>query len=96
MTPHTDGFTVRRIAALGAAVLMAIGLAAGVFSPTAAALPGQCWNSPFGGYCDTAPLSDGSFQHCLTFGGSSFCTQACHNPLTNQAEPTDMDMRTLC
>lgn len=84
---------LRRRTALLAASLLATGLA---FAPAAAALPGQCWNSPFGGFCDTAPLSDGSFQHCITFGGSSFCTQACHDPVTNQALPTDYDERTPC
>lgn len=85
----------RALALLGA-VLAAVGLATGVYAPSAGALPGQCWNSPFGGYCDTAPMSDGSFQHCLSFGGSSFCTQACHDPASNQALPTDMDPNTPC
>ena len=82
---------MRRIAALGAAVI-----AAGVFAPTAAALPGQCWNSPFGGFCDTAPLSDGSYQNCITFGTSSFCQQVCHDPISNRAVPTDMNPETPC
>ena len=82
--------------ALGAAVLAAVGLAAGVYAPPAGALPGQCWNSPFGGYCDTAPMADGSFQHCLTFGSSSFCTQACHDPISNTAVPTEYDPKTPC
>lgn len=90
MTPIT------RLASLGGAVLTAVSLAAFFSAPPAAALPGQCWNSPFGGYCDTAPMSDGSFQHCLTFGSSSYCTQACHNPITNQAVPTDMNENTPC
>lgn len=60
------------------------------------ALPGQCWNSPFGGFCDTAPMSDGSYQNCITFGSSSYCQQVCHDPATNRAVPTDMDPSTPC
>ena len=78
------------------AVVAAVVLAAGVFAPAAGALPGQCWNSPFGGFCDTAPMSDGSYQNCITFGSSSYCQQVCHNPVTNQAVPTDMDPETPC
>lgn len=85
-----------RISALGAAALMAVGLAGGVFAAPATALPGQCWNSPFGGFCDTQPMSDGSYQNCITFGGSSYCQQVCHNSATNQAVPTDMDPSTPC
>ena len=87
--------TTTRLTALAAAALTAVGLTLGT-APAAVALPGQCWSSPFGGFCDTAPLSDGSFQHCLTYGGSSFCSQVCHDPFTNQAVPTDMDERTPC
>ena len=93
IVPTRHGRRVRRLALAGAAVL---GLVAGLPAVPAQALPGQCWNSPFGGFCDTAPLSDGSFQHCLSFGGSSFCTQACHDPVSNQALPTDMDETTPC
>lgn len=85
-----------RIASLGGGVLAAVVLAAGLCAPPAAAMPGQCWNSPFGGFCDTNPLADGSYQHCVTFGTSAFCTQACHDPISNQSVPTDMDVRTLC
>ena len=86
----------RRIIALGATVLAAVGLAGGPFAPTAGALPGQCWNSPFGGFCDTAPMSDGSYRNCITFGSSSYCQQVCHDPVTNRAVPTDMDPGTPC
>lgn len=79
-----------------AAALGVLGVVGGLLAAPAQALPGQCWNSPFGGYCDTAPLADGSFQHCVSFGSSSFCTQACHDPVTNQAVPTDYDVRTPC
>lgn len=89
-----------RATARGAAVLVAVGLAGGVYAPPAGALPGQCWNSPFGGFCDTAPQADGSFSHCETygFGSSRFsnCFQACHDPATNRAVPTDNDYTTPC
>lgn len=86
---------MRRIAALSAAVL-----AAGVFAPTAAALPGQCIQSPFGGYCDGDAMSDGSFNHCESSGFGAFtyrhCFQACHDVASARAVPTDMDMSTPC
>lgn len=85
-----------RLVALAGTALAAVWLAAGLGAPTAGALPGQCWSSPFGGFCDTAPMSDGSFQHCIGFGSSSYCTQACHDPISNQAVPTDMDPNTPC
>jgi hypothetical protein len=69
-------------------------------TPVASALPGQCWNTPFGGFCDGAAQIDGSFNHCenIGFGSSGFqnCYQACHDPVTNRAVPTDMDMDTPC
>ena len=64
--------------------------------PTAGALPGQCWNSPFGGFCDSAPMADGSYQNCVSFGSSSFCQQVCHDYGTNRPYPTDMDPNTPC
>lgn len=85
-----------RLIALAGTVGAAVCLAAGLAAPTASALPGQCWNSPFGGFCDTAPMADGSYQNCITFGSSSYCQQVCHNPVTNQAVPTDMDPETPC
>lgn len=89
-----------RLAALGAAVLMAVGLAAGVFSPSAGALPGQCVYSPFGGFCDGQPWADGSFNHCESsgFGGFQYsnCYQACHDMATARAVPTDLDPNTPC
>lgn len=91
---------MRRIAALGAAVLMAVGLAAGVFSPSASALPGQCVRGPFGGFCDSQPWADGSFQHCEQAGFGVFsysnCYQACHDMATARAVPTDLDLNTPC
>ena len=88
-----------RPATLLAAALLAVGAALGpgaVTAPTADALPGQCWNSPFGGFCDTAPMSDGSYRNCITYGSSSYCRQVCHDPVTNRAVPTDMDPDTPC
>jgi len=87
---------VTRALALVGAVMAAVGLAAGLYAPSAAALPGQCWNSPFGGFCDTAPMSDGSYQNCITYGSSSYCRQVCHDPVTNRAVPTDMNPDTPC
>jgi hypothetical protein len=88
--------TRHRITLLGGAVLAAVSLSAGLSAPTASAIPGQCWNSPFGGFCDTAPQADGSYQNCITYGSSSFCQQVCHNPVTNQAVPTDYNFTTPC
>lgn len=91
---------MKRTTALSAAVLMAVGLAAGVFSPTASALPGQCIQSPWGGYCDGQAWADGSFNHCEQsgFGGFSYsnCFQACHDVASARAVPTDLDPRTPC
>ena len=88
-----------RLLALGAAVVAAGWLAA-ASAPSAQALPGQCWNSPFGGFCDTDLQDDGSFSHCENygFGSSSFqnCFQACHDPVSNRAVPTDYDYTTPC
>ena len=87
---------MRRIAA----VLVALCLAAGTLAPTAAALPGQCIQSPFGGFCDDAAMSDGSFNHCERSGFGVFsyshCFQACHDVVSARAVPTDMDMSTPC
>lgn len=83
--------TLRTVVAAAAAVALTLPSA-----PVAAALPGQCWNSPFGGFCDSAPMADGSYQNCVTFGSSSYCQQVCHDPFTNRAVPTDMDEATPC
>ena len=85
-----------RLLALGETVLTAVGLAAGVFSPAASALPGQCIYTPFGGFCDTAPWEDGSFFHCESAMGFSQCFRACHDPVANRAVGTDLDPRTSC
>lgn len=91
---------MKRVAALGAAVLTAVGLAAGVYAPPAGALPGQCIQGPFGGFCDGSPWQDGSFQHCEQAGFGVFsyshCFQACHDFVTARAVPTDLDSNTPC
>ena len=61
------------------AALAAVGL---WLAAPAAATPGQCMNTPLGGYCDSYPAKDGSFQHCETgpsiLGFSySNCYQGC-------------------
>lgn len=85
---------MRRIAA----VLVALCLAAGLFCAPAAALPGQCWRSPFGGFCDTDGWKDASFMHCenVGFGGSSYsnCYRACD--YAGRPVMTDLDMTTPC
>lgn len=87
---------MKRLVALEAAVVTAVGLAAGVFSPSASALPGQCMYTPWGGFCDGGPWADGSFNHCQSALGFMSCFQACHDPVNNVAVPTDMDPRTPC
>lgn len=91
---------MRRLTALGVAVLVAVGLAAGVFAPSAGALPGQCIQSPFGGFCDGQAWADGSFNHCESSGWGGFsysnCFQACHDVATARAVPTDLDPNTPC
>ena len=93
MTPfsHTTataivGITVISLAVLGSA-------------PAAVAAPGQCWNSPFGGFCDELPDADGSFMHCeyTGFGSSSYrnCYQACLDG-GGRLYPTDYDFDTPC
>ena len=68
-------------------------------TPAALATPGQCWNSPFGGFCDELPDADGSFQHCeyTGFGSSSYrnCYQACLDA-GGRLYPTDYDSDTPC
>lgn len=85
-----------RSAVVGAAALVGIGLAAGVFSPPALALPGQCMSTPWGGFCDNPPAADGSFWHCEGAMGFSNCFQACYDPVANRPVPTDMNFNTPC
>ena len=87
------GHTIRAIIA---AVFAIAGL---VCAPTAAAVPGQCWSSPFGGFCDQLPDADGSFMHCeqTGFGSSSYrnCYQACLD-VAGRLYPTDYRFDTPC
>jgi hypothetical protein len=89
-----------RLAALAGGVLAAVGLTAGACAPPAVALPGQCWNSPFGGFCDTDGWADGSYNHCEStgFGSSKYsnCYRACHDLATARPFMTDSDVRTPC
>ena len=87
---------MRRALAVTAAVLAAVWPAAALSAPQAAALPGQCAWSPWGGFCDEYAWADGSFYHCQSALGFSNCYQACHDPVSNQAVPTDVDPRTPC
>jgi hypothetical protein len=86
--------------ALAGTVLAAVGLCAALTAPQAAALPGQCISTPFGGFCDGQAAADGSFQHCENSGFGVFsysnCFQACHDLVSNRAVPTDLDPRTPC
>jgi len=67
--------------------------------PPAVAVPGQCWSSPFGGFCDQLPAADGSFMHCeqTGFGSSSYrnCYQACLDG-GGRLYPTDYRFDTPC
>jgi hypothetical protein len=87
------GHTIRAIIA---AVFAIAGL---VCAPSAAAVPGQCWSSPFGGFCDQLPDADGSFMHCeqTGFGSSSYrnCYQACLD-VAGRLYPTDYRFDTPC
>ncbi len=72
-------------------------------SPPAFAVPGECMTTTFagfgGGFCDQAPLADGSFSHCesaTAFGIShQRCYQACMDD-AGRPYATDMDLSTPC
>ena len=87
---------MRRAPALAGAVLAAGWLLTGPGAPSAAALPGQCMGSPWGGFCDEYAWADGSFYHCERALGFSNCYQACLDPVANRSYPTDVDPRTPC
>lgn len=84
------------IAVAFTATMTIVGL---VCAPLAVATPGQCWSSPFGGFCDQLPAADGSFMHCeqTGFGSSSYrnCYQACLD-VGGQLYPTDYRFDTPC
>jgi hypothetical protein len=69
------------------------------FPAVANSTPGQCWNSPFGGFCDQFPAADGSFMHCEHVGYKSSlyqnCFQSCVGP-AGRLIPTDYDLQTPC
>lgn len=85
-----------RLFVLALTAALTVALAIGVFSPSAAALPGQCVTTPWGGFCDSYGWSDGSFNHCESALGFSQCYQACHDPVSSRPVPTDMNPATPC
>lgn len=87
---------MRRLLAFSAAVLAAGGLAAGLYAPTAQAVPGQCVSTPYGGFCDSYGWADGSFQHCEGAFGFSNCFQSCVDRVSGRPVPTDVDPSTPC
>lgn len=92
----------KRIVALAGSLLVAVGLAAGVFSPSASALPGQCGGGYGGGhggeFCDYDLWPDGSFMHYERVCVFGFCGnntfRACH--VEGGRVPTDSDPATPC
>ncbi|MCV7191295.1 hypothetical protein [Mycolicibacterium brumae] len=78
------------------AIAAAATVAALTSTPAAQALPGECFDTPFGGYCDTDPWPDGSFQHCEKAFGFTNCFRACHDPSNGGRTPTDADVNTPC
>ena len=91
-----DDKILAMIAAAFGAAMTVTGL---VCVPIAVATPGQCWSSPFGGFCDQLPDADGSFMHCeqTGFGSSSYrnCYQACLDG-GGRLYPTDYRFDTPC
>lgn len=90
-------YKIRAIIAVAfTAALTVVGL---VCVPPAVAVPGQCWSSPFGGFCDQLPDADGSFMHCeqTGFGSSLYrnCYQACLDG-GGRLYPTDYRSDTPC
>ena len=102
-SPQTDcarwSFAYRNHAVIAAAVAAALAVAGVLSVPAAMATPGQCWSSPFGGFCDQLPAADGSFMHCeqTGFGSSSYrnCYQACLDG-GGRLYPTDYRFDTPC
>ncbi len=64
-------------------------------APAALAVPGQCINTPWGGFCDGLPAADGSFWHCESAMGFSNCYQACLDG-AGRPFPTDYNFQTPC
>ena len=102
-TPQSDsageGFAYTFRAIIAVAFAAALTVAGLLCVPTAMATPGQCWSSPFGGFCDQLPAADGSFMHCeqTGFGSSSYrnCYQACLDG-GGRLYPTDYRFDTPC
>jgi hypothetical protein len=70
------------------ALAFAVAAAALALSPIGAAnaTPGQCFNTPWGGYCDGQADGNGVFNHCEGAMGFSNCFYV-------RAVPTDVDPR---
>ena len=87
------------VAFTAVAFTVALTIAGLVCVPLAMATPGQCWSSPFGGFCDELPDADGSFMHCeqVGFGSSLYrnCYQACLDD-GGRLYPTDYQFDTPC
>lgn len=77
------------------ALALAVGFVATLPVSEAKAVPGQCFYSPWGGFCDGLPQADGSFWHCENALGFSNCYQAC---LDGNGRPfaTDYNFNTPC
>lgn len=72
-------------------------------SPPALAVPGECMTTTFagfgGGFCDQAPLADGSFSHCESASAFGISHQRCYQACLDEAGrpfATDMDLTTPC
>ena len=61
----------RTIKAFAVAAFL-VGLA-GVTTGEASATPGQCFTSPWGGFCDGDLLPDGTYRHCEGAMGFANC-----------------------
>ena len=58
-----------------------------IMAPDANAVPGQCMQSPFGGFCDSQFINpDGSWYHCENVMGWSNC-------FTVRPVPVEIDPR---
>ena len=92
-------FAYKARAIIAIAFTAALSVAGLVYVSPAMATPGQCWSSPFGGFCDQLPAADGSFMHCeqTGFGSSSYrnCYQACLDS-GGRLYPTDYRFDTPC
>ncbi|WP_301119889.1 hypothetical protein [Mycolicibacterium fortuitum] len=64
--------TKRLLALLTLGWIAAAGVAT-IATPEAQAAPGQCFTSPFGGFCDGDMLPGGVYRHCEGALGWSNC-----------------------